>query len=126
MYSIYSSNNPSKKIGDIAIETVWGNGGVCILLSYYDYTNNIKYNKDNYAYCNSEIDWNNNIYSTRDYSIKYGIEKNTGNVFIKHYVSDKTYNYILVGEDKHLFCNLIFICKDENTKNFGSLAKACG
>ena len=118
VYSIYSSNNPSKKIGDIAIETVWGNGGVCILLSYYDYTNNIKYNKDNYAYCNSEIDWNNNIYSTRDYSIKYGIEKNTGNVFIKHYVSDKTYNYILVGEDKHLFCNLIFICKDENTKNF--------
>ena len=118
VYSIYSPNNPSKKIGDIAIETVWGNGSVCILLSYYDYTNNIKYNKDKYAYCNSEIDWNDNRYSTQDYSIKYGIEKNTGNVFVKHFVLDKTYNYILMGQDKHLFCNLMFACKDENTRNF--------
>lgn len=118
VYSIYSSNNPSKKIGDIAIETVWGNGEVCILLSYYDYANNVKYNKDNYAYCNSDIEWSGSIYSAEKFTMEYGIEKNIGNVFIKHYTSNQIYNYILTGEDKHLFCNLMFTCKNENTRNY--------
>lgn len=118
VYAIYSSKNSSKKIGDIVIETLWGNGEVCTLVRFYDYTNCIKYNKDYYPYCNSEIDWNKSHYSAGRFAMDYGIEKNTGNVFIKHYVWDKSYNYILTGEDKHLFCNLMFACKDENTRNF--------
>ena len=118
VYAIYSSKNPSKKIGDIVIETLWGNGEVCTLVRFYDYTNCIKYNKDYYPYCNSEIDWNKSHYSAETFAMDYGIERNTGNVFIKHFVWDKSYNYILTGEDKHMFCNLMFACKDENTRNF--------
>lgn len=117
VYTIYSSKNPSKKIGDIIIQTVWGNGLVCALIKFCDYQNCLKY-FNNYPYYNSEIDWNNNMYSTQNFSIKYGIEKNTGNVFIKHFILNKIYNYVLTGEDKHIFCNLMFACNDENTRNF--------
>lgn len=118
VYSIFSTKNPSRKIGDISIQTLWGNGEICILTKYYDYSNNLKYNKDDYPYCNSEIEWNENIYSSRNFSIKYGIEKNTGNVFIEHFVSNKIYNYILMGKDKHLFCNLMFACNDKTTRDY--------
>ena len=120
VYSVYSSKNPSKKIGDISISNVWGNGEDCILLEYYDYSNNLKFNKDYYPYCNSEIAWKNYPFRSLGYTIKYGIEKNTGNIFVNQKIikSGKQYKYILCGKDKHLFCNLMETCKDEIKRDY--------
>ena len=126
VYSIYSFKNTTKKIGDISVTRCWGNGNVCILLSYYDYSNNLKFNKDYYPYCNSEIVWKNYPYSSKGYTIKYGIEKNTGNVFINQNKSGKLYKYILCGEGKHLFCNLMETCKDEKLRYYFINELFCG
>ena len=98
----------------------WGNGNVCILLNYYDYSNNLKFNKDYYPYCNSEIAWKNYPFRSLGYTIKYGIEKNTGNIFVNQKIikSGKQYKYILCGKDKHLFCNLMETCKDEIKRDY--------
>lgn len=120
VYSIYSYKNTTKKIGDISVTMCWGNGNVCILLNYYDYSNNLKFNKDYYPYCNSEIAWKNYPFRSLGYTIKYGIEKNTGNIFVNQKIikSGKQYKYILCGKDKHLFCNLMETCKDEIKRDY--------
>ena len=120
VYSIYSFKNTTKKIGDISVTMCWGNGDVCILLKYYDYSNNLKFNKDYYPYCNSEIVWKNYPFRSLGYTIKYGIEKNTGNIFVNQKIikSGKQYKYILCGKDKHLFCNLVETCKDEIRRDY--------
>ena len=126
VYSIYSSKHPTKKVGDISISNVWGNGKDLILLEYYDYSNNIKFNKDYYPFCNSEIVWKDYPYPSKGYSIKYGIEKYTGNIFVNQNKSGKLFKYILCGEDKHLFCNLMETCKDEKLRDYFINELFCG
>lgn len=119
IYTIYSRKNQKKKIGDIVITENYYNGEYYLTQTYYDYSNNVKYNKEKYEYFNYDIKWydyNYPLYNTT--SLKYGIEQNMGDIYLIVTPKGKQpRNYILDSEGKNIFYNLIKYCKDAKLRN---------
>lgn len=120
IYTIFSQKNPKKKIGDICLREYYYDGEYYLTQSFYDYSNNIKYNKDKYEYFNYDIKWynyKNPLYNTA--SLKYGIEQNRGDIYlVVNPKGKRPRNYILQSDDKNLFYNLVEYCKDENLRDY--------
>ena len=120
IYTIYSKKNPKKKIGDIVVTENYYDGEYYITQSFYDYSNNVKYNKDNYEYFNYEIKWYDYkypLYNTA--SLKYGIEQNKGNIYLLVTPKGKRpRNYILESDDMNLFYNLVEYCQDAKLRDY--------
>ena len=114
VYSLYS--NANKKVGNIVCQLSFEEEGGYLYFEYIDHKNAIKYGGEYYKYCDSEIDWEKYPYTVNGFTdVNIGKEKNTGNIFIKATSYDnpnKTYNFVLTKEDKHLFCNLTETCRD--------------
>ena len=120
VYTIYSKKNPKKKIGDICLREYYYDGEYYLTQSFYDYSNNVKYNKDNYEYFNYDIKWydyNYPLYNTA--SLKYGIEQNKGDIYLIVTPKGKhPRNYILQSDDMNLFYNLVKYCQDAKLRDY--------
>lgn len=120
VYSLYSNTN--KKIGDFVYHIFFDEMGGVVNFRFIDYSNAVKYGKDNYEYCDSEIEWEKYPYTIKGFStVNVGKEKYTGNVFIKAFSNDspnKTYKFTLIEQDKHIFYNLTQTCKDTKLRDY--------